>query len=332
MALISFWKGTELEYNNLTNKLPDRLYFVIDKYKIFLGTIELCNNNTTELDAYNEFATLAEVSTVWEEDPIITPPQPEELPSNTYRFIIRTNEVNEEVRVLIDKGEVIKWGDGTENIGTSETVQISHIYETPGEYTLDYVFETVPNFNPYYQVSQTIGIKAVGESSSTTFMFYSNFYKLEYVDCDIYKYNQHMTSAMNLFSNLNKLRTVSKDIFKSASNITDMKYLFNGCSRLESIPQGLFDNCVNVSEMFGLFKDCSSLETIPDGLLEHISKVSNFTTAFYGCSSLTHAYNCTLQDSPKMWERNGVIGNGFAANASDIFRRDIPTSWGGLAV
>lgn len=64
MANVNFWKGNQSDYNSL-EKDENILYFVMDTFKIFLGTIEMTNNNTTEISVYESDIADSENSAVW---------------------------------------------------------------------------------------------------------------------------------------------------------------------------------------------------------------------------------------------------------------------------
>lgn len=67
MGQVNFWKGSYNDYLGM-EKNENILYFIMDEYKIYLGSVEISNNNSSEISIYEEDIVESEKSAVWKEN------------------------------------------------------------------------------------------------------------------------------------------------------------------------------------------------------------------------------------------------------------------------
>ena len=150
---------------------------------------------------------------------------------------------------------------------------------------------------------------------------------------NLFKYNTEVTSFNSTFFYAS-FRTIPENIFKYNTKVNSFRnVLFT--TRLTEIPQNIFKYNTEVTDFYECICGNGAVKSLPEGLFEYNLKVTNFSRA---CAemAINHPYNCTLEGSPKLWERTGTNGakvTNFStfcgSSASSAFKSTIPTTWGG---
>lgn len=62
--LVMFWKGNRRDYDVIVTKNSNTLYVILDEKRIFLGVIEISNNNQDEVNEIDKRTTWNEPNNI----------------------------------------------------------------------------------------------------------------------------------------------------------------------------------------------------------------------------------------------------------------------------
>lgn len=216
----------------------------------------------------------------------------------TTKIAVRTSYPNDRVDMnyKIDGVISVDWGDDTTDSS------LVHTYQNEGDYTI-----TISH-------------------ADTNRM---DFARWSYIT-EVIQVGKTMTNDMQyMFQSCSNLSKIHANAFDTLTSVKGFRGCFSQCSKLKDVPAKIFDNCTKAATFDSCFQNCNGLTTIPDGLFDKCLEAKEFRYCFQSCREIKSPYNCTSIDTPKLWERDGVSGSGFAEYSSDVFRADIPKSWGG---
>ena len=171
-----------------------------------------------------------------------------DIPTDNYELVLIGSS-----ELIINTGE-INWGDGTEDILTTDN--LSHTYTTAGEYTIRGKFIFGKGIKPTNTIKNVL-IKVN---------------KL----CSNYSLNLN-----NAFEGMNRLETFNCDNIR----VDNLANTFNGCNALTSLDISNW-NTDKVTNMYGMFKDCKLLTSLNLSNWD-TSNVTDMSSMFHGCNSLT---------------------------------------------
>ena len=197
-----------------------------------------------------------------------------DIPTDNYELVLIGSS-----ELIINTGE-INWGDGTEDILTTDS--LSHIYTTAGEYTIRGRFIFGKGIKPTNTIKNVL-IKVNKLCSNYSLNLNSAFEgmtRLETFNCD----NIRVDNLANTFYNCSALTTLDVSNWDT-SNVTNMSHMFGICKLLTSVDVSNW-NTSNVTDMSYMFYSCNALTTL-DVSNWNTSNVTNMSWIFRGCNALT---------------------------------------------
>lgn len=182
----------------------------------------------------------------------------------------------------------VEWGDGNEEVISGTPGNVTHVYDSPGTYTITIVENAAGGFPRIYfanggDKAKLSKIEQWGEikwtSMDTAFRGCTNVV-CEALDApDL----SGATSCYRMFQTCNSLTTIA--VTWDVSTITNMGNMFKACSSLESLDVSGWDTS-NVTTMAEMFSGCVDLLTLDLDTSWDTSSLELAGLLFGGCASL----------------------------------------------
>lgn len=162
--------------------------------------------------------------------------------------------------VLTDGSIVVDWGDGSE-VETFEAQRGSHIYTTPGLYTLSITGNA-------HQLEFSDGSSYAPEIKSI-----------------ISWGTLGVKNAADMCLGCNKLESIPNDVAGSFSDVKSFLGAFSCCTSLQEIPAGLFRYATVAKNFEDCFSHTASISEIPEDLFANCVAAERFTYTFFAAGS-----------------------------------------------
>lgn len=191
----------------------------------------------------------------------------------------------------------IDWGDGNEpeRVTTKGIRYLSHVYTTPGIYTIIAFCESVHNLEFSRDDTLCPELKNIYSWGK---MGYKN--------------------AANMCKGCINLESIPADVAGSFENVSSFVAAFLGCEKLKEIPEGLFQHAKKAKKFANCFRYAASISEIPENLFANNTLAEEFYFTFYGTGT---DYKITdealkintgnyLNSYPAEHEQSNAISNG----------------------